>query len=82
MVIEKHDETGRMIDNAFIAFRNSLEDVRANIESLVRIMQADNDCVFLGKDYQSKEYAEWTKKSGIRVTEKEIADNMARIKLS
>ncbi len=82
IVIEKHDETGRMIDNAFIAFRNSLEDVRVNIESLVRIMQADNDCVFFLKDYQSKEYSEWTKKSGIRVTEEEIADNMARIKLS
>ena len=82
MVNEKRDETGRMIDNAFIAFRSSLEDVRANIESLVRIMQADKDFISFTKDYQSKEYIEWMKKSGIRVTEDEIADSIAQIKRS
>lgn len=82
IVNEKRDETGRMIDNAFIAFRSSLEDVRANIESLVRIMQADKDFISFTKDYQSKEYIEWMKKSGIRVTEEEITDNMERIKCS
>lgn len=79
-VREKCEETGHMIDNTFIAFRKSLDDVRTNIDCFVRIMQADSDCIFFFKDYQSKEYLEWTKKSGIMTTEDEIIKNLARIK--